>query len=134
MKYFAKLDLNNKVISVTHVGENNAPTEEAGIEYLNNLHSHSSWKEFTRHGKIRKNNITRHGTVRKNSAQVGMIYDKNKNAFLWLKNSTEWPSSIFNEETCKWEHPTPHPTDHHIYHWNENILGWVAGVGEEGRL
>ncbi len=45
MKYFAKLNTDNKVISITHVGENNAPTEKAGIEYLNNLHSHSSWKE-----------------------------------------------------------------------------------------
>jgi hypothetical protein len=46
MKYFAKLNKDNKVISITHVGENNAPTEKAGIEYLNNLHSHSSWKEY----------------------------------------------------------------------------------------
>tara|TARA_R110000796_G_scaffold247800_1_gene373779 strand:- start:752 stop:1123 length:372 start_codon:yes stop_codon:yes gene_type:complete len=122
MKYFAKLDLNNKVIAVTHVGENNAPTEEAGIQYLNNFYSHSSWKEYKQDGSIRKN-----------IAEIGMIYDESKDAFLWLENNTGWASSVFNEEKCIWEHPIPHPGDHHIYHWDEDTLSWISGLGPGGR-
>ena len=44
MKYFAKLDLNNDVIKIHVVHDDNAPTEEAGIEFLNTLYNHSSWK------------------------------------------------------------------------------------------
>ena len=122
MKYFVKLGLNSKVISMTHVGDNNAPTEEDAINYLNKLHSYPFWKEYKEDASIRKN-----------SAQIGMIYDKDKDAFYFKENNTEWESSVFNETTLVWEHPTPHPSDHKIYHWDEDTLTWVAGLGEGGR-
>jgi|TARA_Y100000296_G_scaffold38147_1_gene44153 hypothetical protein len=118
MKYFAKLDLNSKVIGITHVVDNDAPTEEAGIEYLNKLHSHSSWKECSKHND----------NFRKNAASIGMTYDEDKDAFLWLENNSAWESSVFNEDTCRWEHPIPHPNDHKIYHWEEETTSWVEGV------
>jgi hypothetical protein len=127
MKYFAKLNKDNKVISITHVGENNAPTEKAGIEYLNNLHSHSSWKEYK---QIQKKHDA---SIIKNSPEIGMTYDKSKDAFYFKENNTIWDSSVFNETTLVWEHPIPHPSDHHIYHWVEDKLNWVAGLGEGGR-
>ena len=34
---------------------------------------------------------------------------------------------LFNEDTCRWEHPIPHPDDHGIYHWNEETVSWDSG-------
>jgi hypothetical protein len=118
MKYFAKLGLNSKVIGITHVGDNNAPTEEAGIEYLNKLHSYPFWKEFKKDGSIRKN-----------PPAIGMTYDEDRDAFIYTTNPTIWSSSVFNEDTCQWEHPIPHPDDHKIYHWDEETISWKEGVG-----
>ena len=117
MKYFAKLGLNSKVTGTTHVVDNNAPTEEAGIEYLNKLHSYPFWKEFKKDGSIRKN-----GAIK------GMTYDEDRDAFIYKNNSTIWPSSIFNEDTCQWEHPTPHPDDGKVYEWNEPTKSWDETV------
>ena len=55
MKYFAKLDTTNKVISVYSVHDNEAPTEEAGIIFLSHLYNYSYWKETKKDGSIRKN-------------------------------------------------------------------------------
>ena len=40
MKYFAKLGLNSKVVSLTHIIDSNAPTEKEGIEFL---HKQTNW-------------------------------------------------------------------------------------------
>ena len=120
MKYFAKLGLNSKVITYDHVGENNAPTEQDGINYLNKLHSYPFWKEFKKDGSIRKNR-----------PQLGMIYDEDKDAFYFKDNDTGRASSVFNEETLRWEHPIPHPDDHKVYYWDEEIQNWVLGVVKE---
>ena len=118
MKYFAKLGLNSKVIGTTHVGDNNAPTEEAGIEYLNKLHSYPFWKEY----------INESGGFRKNPACIGMTYDEDRDAFIHSK-PIDRPSWIFKEDICQWEYPIPHPDDHKIYHWDEETISWKEGVG-----
>ena len=46
MKYFAKLDSDNKVIGFTHVDDSRAPTEQAGIDLLSSDLNHSNWKEY----------------------------------------------------------------------------------------
>ena len=122
MKYFAKLDSDSKVIGITHVGDNNAPTEEAGIEYLNKLHSYPFWKEYTK-------TSTDGNYLRKNPPAIGMTYDEDRDAFIYTTNPTIWSSSVFNEDNCQWEHPIPRPDDHKIYHWDEETISWKEGVG-----
>ena len=61
-----------------------------------------------------------------------MTYDEDRDAFIYTTNPTIWSSSVFNEDTCRWEHPIPHPDDHKIYHWDEDTLTWVEGLGEGG--
>ena len=117
MRYFAKLGLNSKVIGITHVGDNNCPTEQDGINYLNKLHNYPFWKEFKADASIRKN-----------SAQIGMIYDEDKDAFYFKENNTIWASSVFNETDLVWEHPIPHPDDHKIYYWDEETVSYKLGV------
>ena len=116
MKYFAKLDLNSKVIGTTHVVDNNAPTEEAGIEYLNKLHSYPFWKEFKKDGSIRKN-----------PPAIGITYDEDRDAFIPPQSFNSW---TLNEDTCIWEAPVAYPDDDDkFYEWNEETTSWDAIEG-----
>ena len=110
MKFFAKLGLGSKVIGHTHMRSSDAPTEEAGIAYLNKLHSYPFWKEFKRDGSIRKN-----------SAGKGYTYDEDRDAFIPPKPFTSW---TLNETTCLWEAPVAMPDDEKRYNWNEEITNW----------
>tara|TARA_Y100000310_G_scaffold233661_1_gene236555 strand:- start:88 stop:450 length:363 start_codon:yes stop_codon:yes gene_type:complete len=116
MKYFAKLDLNSKVIGITHVGDNNAPTEEAGITYLHKFHNYPFWKEYSKNIPV---------TIRKNGASIGMTYDEDRDAFIAPK---PYPSWTLNEDTCRWEAPVAVPEDAEVdgkhYQWNEETTSW----------
>ena len=58
MAHFAKLDENNIVLAV-HVVNNEVITvdgvesEQAGIDFLTDLHGHSSWKQTSYNGSFR---------------------------------------------------------------------------------
>jgi len=110
MKFFAKLGLNSKVVDSTHLSDSDAPTEEAGIAYLNKHRSYPFWKEFKRDGSIRKNR-----------AIVGGIYDEDKDAFILPK---PWSSWILNETTCQWEAPVAYPDTDERHDWNEATKSW----------
>ena len=110
MKFFAKLGLNSKVVDSTHLSDSDAPTEEAGIAYLNKHRSYPFWKEFKRDGSIRKNN-----------AIVGGIYDEDKDAFILPR---PYPSWVLNETTCQWEAPVAYPDTDERHDWNEATKSW----------
>jgi len=59
--------------------------------------------------------------VRKNFAGIGHTYDQERDAFIAPKPYTKW---VLNEETCRWEAPTPYPTDDKRYVWNDNRGEW----------
>lgn len=61
------------------------------------------------------------GNIRKNYAGVGFTYDFERDAFIAPKPFGSW---ILDEETCRWQPPTPYPTDGLSYFWNESELGW----------
>ena len=48
MKYFAKLGLNSKVVGMTHIADEHAPTEKAGIEYLQKDTTYPFWVQAFR--------------------------------------------------------------------------------------
>ncbi len=116
MAHFAKLDKNNKVIAV-HVINNNIITtntvelEQAGIDFLTDLHKHTLWKQTSYNGSFRKN-----------YAGVDYVYDTIRDAFIPPK---PYPSWILNEEICQWGAPIPHPNDEKIYIWNESLVSWM---------
>jgi hypothetical protein len=68
MAYFAKIGLNNKVISVHSVHDNElkdsngVEQENIGIEFLTNLHGWPIWKQTSYNGS----------NIRKNFAGVGL--------------------------------------------------------------
>jgi len=110
MKFFAKLGLNSKVISRIHIHDSDAPTEEAGIEFLNKQTNYPFWKEYKKDKSIRKN-----------SATIGMKYDEDRDAFI-IKQP--YPSWILDESTCVYASPVAHPDDGKDYKWNEETTNW----------
>jgi len=116
MAHFAKLDENNNVLAV-HVVNNDVITidgnesEQAGIDFLTELHDHTLWKQTSYNGSFRKN-----------YAGVGMKYDQTRDAFI---SNKPWESWILNETTCQWEAPVAYPTDGESYSWDEETTSWV---------
>jgi hypothetical protein len=114
MAHFAKLDENNTVLEV-HVVNNEVITvdgveiEQAGVDFLTDLHGHSLWKQTSYNGSFRKN-----------YAGIGFIFDEVRDAFI---QQQPYPSWILDEETCRWEAPTSRPTDG-ITVWNEETTSW----------
>lgn len=117
MAHFAKLDENNVVIAV-HVVNNDAiivdgvESELAGINLLTQVHNHNKWLQ-----------TSYNGTFRKNYAGIGYTYDYIRQAFIAPK---PYPSWTLNEETCKWEAPTPMPTTPGRHEWDELTQSWIT--------
>jgi hypothetical protein len=116
MASFAKIGLNNKVISVHSVHNDilkdadGVEQEVLGVEFLTNLHGWAIWKQTSYNNNIRKNH-----------AGIGYTYDEDRDAFIPKKPFNSW---ILNEETCQWEAPVVKPDDGQIYNWNEETTTW----------
>ena len=111
MAHFAKLGVGNIIETVEVVSNEIATTEQAGVDFLNNLYkSRDVWKQTSYNGNIKKN-----------FAGIGFQYDQKRDAFIAPKPFNSW---ILNEDTCRWEAPVAKPTDGQRYNWNESILNW----------
>ena len=111
MAHFAKLGVGNKVLRVSVVSNDVAVSEQAGIDFLNNLYgSRDVWKQTSYNGNIRKN-----------FAGKGYKYDEDRDAFIAPKPFNSW---TLNEDTCLWEAPVAYPTDGQKYKWNETNQTW----------
>jgi hypothetical protein len=65
------------------------------------------------------------GNIRKNYAGIGYSYDSVLDAFIAPKPFDSW---LLDEDTCKWEAPTPYPEGQLIYRWDEEAGDWVAAT------
>ena len=111
MAHFAKLGTGNIVETVEVVSNDIATTEQAGIDFLNNLYGNRDvWKQTSYNNNIRKN-----------FAGIGYKYDQTRDAFIPPKPYASW---ILNEDTCQWEAPVAYPDDDNRYTWNETNLNW----------
>ena len=121
MAHFAKINVNtNQVVHVSVVdnwnlvdGEGNE-VDAIGIAYLESVHGSDSnyiWRQTSYNGNLRKN-----------YAGIGMTWDAGRNAFIPPKPFNSW---TLNEDTCRWDPPTPMPNDGKMYSWNEETLSWV---------
>jgi hypothetical protein len=117
MAHFAKLDENNNVIGV-HVVNNevitidNVESEQAGINFLTELHGHTLWKQ-TSYNK----------TFHKNYAGVGYIWDPNFGEDGAFYPPQPFPSWTL-DQNAKWQPPVAYPNDGVIYDWDEESLSW----------
>ena len=111
MAHFAKLGVGNIVERVEVVSNDIATTEQAGIDFLNNLYNtRDVWKQTSYNNNIRKN-----------FAGIGFKYDQTRDAFIAPKPYESW---LLNESTCRWEAPVAYPDDDNIYTWNETTQTW----------
>ena len=128
MAHFAKIGKGSKVLTVEAVSNDVAPTEQAGVDFLNNLYgTNDIWKQTsynTRGGQ----HLLGGTPFRKNYAGIGHKYDQTRDAFIPPKNYNSW---TLNETTCLWEAPIPKPEltqeqidDNNYYRWNEENQSW----------
>ena len=111
MAHFAKLGTGNIILKVEVVSNDIALTEQAGVDFLNNLYNtRDVWKQTSYNNNIRKN-----------FAGIGYQYDQTRDAFIAPK---PYPSWTLNETTCQWEAPVVKPDDSQNYNWNEENQQW----------
>jgi len=121
MAHFAKLGVGNIVETVHVVSNDVATTEQAGMDFLNNLYNtRDVWKQtsYNTSGGVHKLGGT---PFRKNYAGKGWKYDQTRDAFIEPKPFVSW---TLNETTCIWEAPVAKPDDGQIYIWNEENQTW----------
>jgi hypothetical protein len=118
MANFAKLDDQNIVIDVNAVanaviGDLPFPeSEPVGVAFLTEWSGgYTNWKQTSYNANFRKN-----------LAGIGYTYDAALDAFIAPK---PFPSWLLNTETCRWQAPTPYPSDGKLYSWDEATQSWV---------
>lgn len=114
MSHFAKIE-NGVVTQVIVVGNaDTANAEGVELEYIGAAFCErllgGDWKQTSYNGKMRKN-----------YAGIGYTFDAVRDAFIAPQ---PYPSWVLNEQTCRWESPTPMPTDGQRYQWNEELKVW----------
>ena len=119
MATFAELDDNNVVINVLAmdndqlIDENGNESEEIGLSILSNI--------FGSNKKFVQTSIS--GKIRKRLACIGMIYNKEIDAFI---NEQPYPSWTLDVNTATWIPPIPKPGEPYVYDhtWNEENKSW----------
>ena len=128
MAHFAKLGKGNIVERVEVVSDDIATTEQAGVDFLNNLYgTRDVWKQTSYNTRGGEHLLD--GTpFRKNYAGIGFKYDQTRDAFIPPKPFNSW---TLNETTCLWEAPIPKPEltqeqidNNNYYRWNEENQTW----------
>lgn len=121
MSHFAKLGIGNIVERVEVVSNDIATTEQAGIDFLNNLYgTNDIWKQ-TSYNTSAGEHLLGGTPFRKNYAGVGFTYDQTRDAFISPRPYISW---TLNETTCQWEAPIPYPDDSNNWVWNETKKIW----------
>ncbi len=128
MAHFAKLGKGNIVEKVIVVNNDVAPTEQDGVNFINNLYSTNDiWKQtsYNTYGGVHKLGGT---PFRKNFAGVNWKYNQTLDAFIPPKPYDSW---LLNETTCLWEAPISQPEltqeqidNNNFYKWNEETETW----------
>ena len=119
MAHFAKLDDNNIVLAV-HVVNNDVITidgiesEQAGIDFLTQLHGHTNWKQTSYNSSFRTN-----------FAGIGSFYNSALDAFSIAK---PYPSWVLDEENNTFVAPVNKP-DSGMWLWDEDAVNWVEYNG-----
>ena len=118
MAHFAKIDENNKIITIIVVNNNELldqdgnEVEQKGIDFCKSLFGQdTNWIQTSYNSNFRKNYACGGGT-----------YNKELDAFIAPKPYNSW---ILNTDTCRWEAPIPMPQDGNFYKWNEETLTWI---------
>ena len=133
MAHFAKLGVGNIVERVEVVSNDIATTEQAGVDFLNNLYNTNDvWKQAsyntmggkyytTNENQERVESSDQSKSFKKNYAGIGYTFDQSRDAFIAPKPYDSWS---LDEDSCLWVAPIPYPTDGQKYFWNEENQSW----------
>ena len=121
MAHFAKLGKGNIVVAVHVVNNDIATTEQAGVDFLNNLYQSRDVYKQTSYNTFGGEHLLGGTPFRKNYAGINYTYDQTKDAFIPPKPYNSW---TLNESTCQWEAPIAYPNDDNNYKWNEETKQW----------
>ena len=100
---FVKLGVGNIIEKSVVISDEIATTEQAGVDFLNNLYGSRDTRKQT----------FIDGSQRKNFAGIG-YKNQDKDAFIPPQPYSSW---ILNEDTCIYDPPTPMPLDKIILEW-----------------
>ena len=98
MGTFAKINQRRVVVDIIKATE----------EYIETLQG--TWIECSKDG------------WRKNYPGKGYTYDYMRDAFIAPKPYASW---VLNEDTCRWEAPTPMPNMDEEWYWDEDSQSWL---------
>ena len=90
MAHFAKLGIENIVETVEVVSNDIALTEQAGIDFLNNLyHTDDVWIQTSYNGNIRKNYA---GILNETTCiwEAPITYPNDGNNYIWNESTLTW--------------------------------------------
>ena len=121
MAHFAKIGTGNIVLRVHTIHNNEAPTEEAGQEFLRTTHKNKDTYKQTSYNTQGGVHLLGGTPFRKNYAGRNYTFDEARDAFIPPK---PYPSWTLNETTCLWDAPTPALGDGKNYNWNESTKSW----------
>ncbi len=110
MAHYAEIDQNNIVIRVVVIANEDEPTEQAGIEFCQNLFGGGRWLKTSYNDSIRVH-----------FAGIGYLYDQFRDAFIPPRPYESW---ILDEQNCVWQAPSPYPTDGQTYIWDDYTRSW----------
>ena len=116
MAHFAELDENNTVTRVLVVGDEE---EHRGQEFLaDDLGLGGTWIQtsYNTHGNVHSDGGT---PLHMNYASTGYSWDGT--GFAAPQPYPSWSL----DENYVWQPPTPMPTDHPFYFWDEATTSWV---------
>ena len=114
MAHFAKLGVGNIIEKVEVVSNNIATTEQAGVEFLQNLYKNRAvWKQTSRSASFR-------GIF----AHIGGRYDEDHDKFVPPQPYLSW---VFKTTAWVWLPPVAEPADADTvdYRWDEVSKQWV---------
>jgi len=122
MAHYALLDENNIVINViTGVDENVIQTDLDGTqvggstEAWETFYALQSWLNAKSCKRTSYND-----NIRKKYAAIGDTYDAARDAFIAPKPFNSW---VLDEDTCRWQAPSPKPEGFN-WTWDEENLMW----------
>ena len=119
MAHFARINNNNIVTNVVVVPDEQ---EQRGQDFLaNDLGFGGTWIK-TSFNTVANKHLAGGTPFRKNYATIGAVWDAERDAFYKVQPFSSW---ILNEETCRWEPPTPRPQNDLFYNWDEPSKSWV---------
>jgi len=113
MSHYAKIE--NGIVAQVIVAE---------ADFINSgaVGDPAAWVQtsYNTYGGVHMNGGT---PLRKNYAGVGMIYDRDRDAFYLPQpqNSGTW---VLDEASCTWVRPKPRPATPDAWCWNETTQEW----------